>query len=220
MEELEGLLELNKSEGIYIDIGTQVYLEIEGVNFSVTSVFIGMLKDEFMIVTLPKRYKSVQNKLYPGNKIVIKYLFDGSVFAFQTSVIETITNPIKALAIEYPRVVQQRELRTVKRNYVVIPGRVEAKKTEFPIVVFDISKNGLKFKFNENKHNLTSLKENDLVRVYCQFPGASEEAGVLAVVRNVRREQGQLSVGTEFQDISKAFLNPLMHFLYSIEDFS
>ena len=220
MEELEGLLELNKSEGIYIDIGTQVYLEIEGVNFSVTSVFIGMLKDEFMIVTLPKRYKSVQNKLYPGNKIVIKYLFDGSVFAFQTSVIETITNPIKALAIEYPKVVQQRELRTVKRKLVVIPGRVEAKKTEFPIVVFDISKNGLKFKYNENKQNLSTLKENDLVRVYCQFPGASEEVGVLAGVRNVRREQGQLSVGTEFQDVSKAFLTPLMHFLYSIEDFS
>nr|NJM03420.1 flagellar brake protein [Desulfobacula sp.] len=134
MEELEGLLELNKSEGIYIDIGTQVYLEIEGVNFSVTSVFIGMLKDEFMIVTLPKRYKTVQNKLYPGNKIVIKYLFDGSVFAFQTSVIETITNPIKALAIEYPKVVQQRELRIAKRNFVVIPGRVEAKKQNSPLL--------------------------------------------------------------------------------------
>ncbi len=220
MEELEGILELNKSEGIYIDIGTQIYLEIEGVSFSVTSVFIGMLKDEFMIVTLPKRYKSVQNKLFPGNTIIVKYLFDGSVFAFQTSVIETITNPIRALAIEYPKVVQQRELRIVKRNFVVIPGRVEAKKIEFPIVVFDISKNGLRFKYNDNKQNMSTLKEDDQIRVYCQFPGLSEEAGVLAVVRNVRREQGQLSIGTEFQSIPKAFLTPLMHFLYSIEDFS
>ena len=220
MEELEGILELNKSEGIYIDIGTQVYLEIDGVNFSVTSVFIGMLKDEFMIVTLPKRYKSVQNKLFTGNKIIVKYLYDGSVFAFQTSVIETITNPIRALALEYPKVVQQRELRIVKRNFVVIPGRVEAKKTEFPIVVFDISKNGLRFKYNDNKQNMSTLKENDLVRVYCQFPGMSEEVGALSVVRNVRREQGQLSIGTEFQNISKTFLTPLMHFLYSIEDFS
>ena len=105
---------------INIDIGTMVYLEIEGVNFSVTSVFIGMLRDEFMIVTLPKRYKSVQNKLFTGNKIIVKYLFDGSVFAFQTSVIETITNPIKALALEYPKVIQKRELRIVKRNFVVI----------------------------------------------------------------------------------------------------
>lgn len=219
MEELEGILELNKSEGIYIDIGTQVYLEIAGVNFSVTSVFIGMLKDEFMIVTLPKRYKSVQNKLFTGNKIVVKYLFDGSVFAFQTSVIETITNPIKALALEYPKIVQKRELRIVKRNFVVIPGRVEAKKTEFPIVVFDISKNGLRFKYNDDKQNMSTLKENDLVRVYCKFPGISEEVGALSVVRNVKREQGQLSIGIEYQNISKAFLTPLMHFLYSIEDF-
>ncbi len=220
MEELEGILELNKSEGIYIDIGTQVYLDIEGVSFSVTSIFIGMLKDEFMIVTLPKRYKSVQNKLFTGNRIVVKYLFDGSVFAFQTSVIETITNPIKALAIEYPRIVQKRELRIIKRNFVVIPGRVEAKKIEFPIVVFDISKNGLRFKYNDNKENLNILKDNDLVRVYCQFPGLSEEVGALAIVRNVRREQGQLSIGTEFQNVSKTFLTPLMHFLYSIENFS
>lgn len=219
MEELEGILELNKSEGIYIDIGTQVYLEITGVNFSVTSVFIGMLKDEFMIITLPKRYKTVQNKLFAGNKIVIKYLFDGSVFAFQTSVIETITNPIRALALEYPKVIQKRELRIVKRNSVVIPGRVEAKKSEFPIVVFDISKNGLRFKYNDNKPNSMALKEDDLVRVYCQFPGMTEEVGALSIVRNVRREQGQLSIGIEYQNISKAFLTPLMHFLFTIEEF-
>ncbi|MBU1341991.1 MAG: flagellar brake protein [Proteobacteria bacterium] len=220
MEELEGILELNKSEGIYIDIGTKVYLEIEGVNFSVTSIFIGMLKDEFMIVTLPKRYKSVKNKLFPANRMVVKYLYDGSVYAFQTSVIEMITTPIRALAIEYPKVVQKRELRNVKRNSVVIPGRVEAKKTEFSVVVNDISKKGCRFKYLDNKSNITSLREGDLLRIYCQFPGVSDEIGAMACVRNVRREKGQLSIGAEFQDITKAFLTPLMHFLFSIEDFS
>jgi hypothetical protein len=219
MEELEGILELNKSEGIYIDIGTKVYLEIEGVNFSVTSIFIGMLKDEFMIVTLPKRYKSVKNKLFPANKMIVKYLYDGSVFAFQTSVIEMITNPIRALAIEYPKVVQQRELRIIKRNNVVIPGRVEAKKTEFVVVVNDISKKGCRFKYHDNKTNFTSLREGDLLRLYCKFPGVADEIGVMARVRNVAREQGQLSIGAEFQDITKTFLTPLMHFLFSIEDF-
>ena len=220
MEKMEGIFELNKSEGIYIEIGTKVYLEIEGVNFTVTSIFIGMLKDEFMIVTFPKRYKSVKNKLFPGNKMVVKYLQDGSVYAFQTSVIETITTPIRALAIEYPKVVQKRELRVVKRNNVIIPGRVEAKKTEFSAVVFDISKNGCRFKYHDNKSNLTSLREGDLLRVYCQFPGVSDEMGAMACVRNVSREKGQLSIGAEFQDITKTFLTPLMHFLYSIEDFS
>ncbi len=220
MEELEGILELNKSEGMYIDIGTKVYLEIEGVNFSVTSIFIGLLKDEFLILTLPKRYKSVKNKLFPANKMVVKYLYEGSVYAFQSSVIELITTPIRALAIEYPKVVQKRELRIVKRNNVVIPGRVEAKKTEFCVVVFDISKNGCRFQYRDDKSNIASLREGDIMRVYCQFPGVPDEIGAMASVKNVSREKDRLSIGAAFQDMSKAFLTPLMHFLYSIEDFS
>ncbi|MFH2091105.1 MAG: flagellar brake protein [Pseudomonadota bacterium] len=219
MEELEGILELNKTEGVYIDIGTRVYLEIEGVNFSVTSVFVGLLKDEFMIVTLPQRYKSVKDKLFPNNKMVVKYLFDGSVFAFQTSVMEIIITPIRAIAIEYPKVIQKRELRVVKRNHVVIPARVEAKKIEFSVVVNDISKKGCRFKYLDNKAQMNPLREGDLLRVYCQFPGVSDEVGAMACVRNVSREKGHLLIGAQFQDITKTFLNPLMHFLFSIEDF-
>lgn len=219
MDDLEGILELDKKEGIYIDIGTKVYIEIEGVNFSVSSVFIGMLRDEFMLVTFPKRYKSVKNKLFAGNRMVVKYLYDGSVYAFQTNVIETITTPIKAIAMEYPKVVQQRELRVSKRNEVVIPGRIEAKQAEFKIVVFDISKDGLRFKYKENKADFNQLREDDILRVYLKFPGIADEAGVMACVRNCARESGQLSVGAEFQDMTKNFLTPLMHFLYSIEDF-
>ncbi len=218
MEEMEEIFELDKSEGVYIDIGAQVYIDIDGVDFTVTSIFIGLLKDEFLIVTLPKRFRSVKNKLYPGSKMVVKYLYDGCVFAFQTSVIEIITNPIRTLALEYPKIVQQRELRIIKRNNVVIPGRVEAKKTEFPIVIFDISKNGCRFTYHDTK-NITTLKEGDRLRVYCRFPGISEEIGALAIVRNVKREQKQISVGTKFQDMTKTFLNPLMHFLFSIEGF-
>jgi hypothetical protein len=219
MEELEGLLELDKSAGIYIEIGNKVYLEIDGVNFSVTCIFIGMLQSEFMLITFPKRYKSVKNKLFPGNKMVVKYLYDGSVFAFQANVIETITNPIKAIAIEYPKVVQERELRNFKRNDVVIPGRIEAKNVELKAIIFDISKKGCRFKYNDNQKNMNALREGDIVRLYLQFPGVADETGAMACVRNVKRIKGQLSIGVEFQDVSKIFLTVLMHFLYSIEDF-
>jgi len=218
MEGMEEIFELDESEGFCIDIGTQVYIDIEGVDFTVTSIFIGLLKNEFLIITLPRRFRSVKNKLYPGSKMVVKYLHDGCVFAFQTSVIETITNPIRTLALEYPKIVQQRELRTVKRNNVVIPGRVEAKRTEFPIVIFDISKKGCRFSYHATE-NMTTLKEGDILRIYCRLPGLSGEIGAMAIVRNVKREQKQISVGIKFQDITKTFLTPLMHFLFAIEGF-
>lgn len=215
MDELEGLLELNKSKGIYIDIGTKMYLEIDGVTFSVTSVFIGLLKDEFLLITLPRKFKSVQNKLYAGNKMIVKYLYEGSVYAFQTSVIEMITTPIRALALEYPKVVQERELRTAKRRAVVIPGRIEAKKQESTVVVDDISPKGCRFLFQEKMN----LREDDILRIYCRFPGFADDVGAMACIRNITRIKGNLSVGAEFQDPTKDFLNPLMHFLISIEGF-
>ena len=219
MEDSEGIFELNKNDGVFIDIGTQVYLEIEGVTFSVTSIFIGLLKDEFMIITLPKRYKSVKTKLFAGNTTVVKYLFNGCVYAFQTSIIEMITTPIKALTLGYPKVIQERELRGTKRNDVVIPGRIEAKKTEFAVIVNDINKHGCRFKYLDRKSTAAPLREGDILRIYCQFPGFADEIGAMACVRNVRREKGQLSIGAEFQDMTKTFLTPLMHFLFSIEDF-
>ena len=176
---------------------------------------IGLLQDEFLLITLPKKYKSVQSKLYAGNQMVVKYLHGGSVYAFQTSVIEMITDPIRALALEYPKVVQHRELRNNKRRPVVIPGRVEAKKSEFPIIVNDISKKGCQFRHQDR----IPLREGDLLRIYCKFPGFSEETGAMACVRNVRREGGTLSIGAEFQDTTQEFLMPLMHFLLSIEGF-
>jgi c-di-GMP-binding flagellar brake protein YcgR len=219
MEKLEGIVQLDKANNIYIDIGNRVYLEIDGVNFSAICIFIGMLRDEFMIITFPKQYKTIKNQLFSGNKMVVKYLYDGSVYAFKTSVIETITSPIKAIAIEYPKVVQQRELRVVKRNDVVIPGKIEAKNIEFKAVVFDISKKGCRFTYKDKKSNVTALRESALLRVYMQFPGVADEIGVMACIRNVKKEHGKLSIGAEFQDITKPFLTALMHFLYSIEDY-
>ncbi|MBA3009756.1 MAG: flagellar brake protein [Proteobacteria bacterium] len=217
MEEIEGILELSKAKGIYIDIGTKLYLDIDGVSFSVTSIFVGMLKDEFLIITLPRRYKNIQNKLFRGNKMVVKYLFDGSVFAFQTSVIEMITNPIKALAVEYPKVVQEQELRVVKRNNVVIPSRINIDTQVVNVVVFDINKKGCCFKIQDKK---VSLVPGDAITIFCKLPGSSTEITTKACVRNIRKEENYLSIGTEFEDLDRSFLDPLITFLFTIEDFA
>ncbi|WP_300458530.1 flagellar brake protein [Desulfobacula sp.] len=218
MGALDRILELDTFESRYIDIGTKVYLETEEGRFSVTSIFVGMLTDEFMIITPPKGDNAIKDKLFPGRKMVVKYLYDGSIYAFQTSVIEMITTPISALVIHFPKGVQQRELRVAKRNNVVIPGRIEINKTGFDVLVNDINKNGCRFKYRDNTKKI-ALREGDFLRLYCRFPGVSDEIGAMACVRNVRKEQGQVFIGLEFQDMTKTFLTPLIHFLYTIKEF-
>jgi len=115
-------------------------------------------------------------------------------------------------------VVQQRELRIAKRNTVVVPGRVEVKNKNFSMVVLDISKKGCRFKYRDTI-SMASLREGDLLRLFCQFPGVADEIGAMAVVKNIKRAQGQFTIGVEFQDVTKPFLMPLIQFLFSIEDF-
>ncbi len=216
MEGVEALFNLKKSQALNIDIGTKVYLSIEGVSFNVSSIFVGLLDDEYVIITLPKRFKTVQSKLFPGNKMVVKYLHSGSLYAFQTAIIEIITRPIRTIAIEYPKIVQNQELRGTRRNNVAIPARVEIKRHDLPVVVFDISRHGCCFRFQETRKGLVTFKEGDSLRIHCLLPGVAYELSAMASIRNVRRENTMLSIGIEFSEANNQFISPLTKFIASI----
>ncbi|WP_320040554.1 flagellar brake protein [uncultured Desulfobacter sp.] len=216
MEGEEAFLNLKKPQALNIDIGTKVYLTIEGVSFNVSSIFVGLLDDEYVIITLPQKYKTVQTKLYPGNKMIVKYLYNGSLYAFQAAIIEIITRPIRAIAIEYPKIVQNQDLRVVRRNNVAIPGRVEFKSHALQVVVFDVSRHGCCFRFQETRKSKVAFKENDTLKIYCLLPGVSNELSAMASIRNIRREDATLSIGVEFFQVNNQFISPLTEFIASI----
>nr|WP_319396190.1 flagellar brake protein [uncultured Desulfobacter sp.] len=192
---------------------------IEGVNFNVSSIFVGLLDDEYVIITLPQKYKTVQTKLFPGNKMIVKYLHNGSLYAFQAEIIEMITQPIRAIAIEYPKIVQNQDLRIVRRNNVAIPGRVEFKSHALQVVVFDISRHGCCFRFQETKRGKVGLKEDDTLKIYCLLPGVPHELTAMASVRNIRRENVTLSIGIEFLEANNQFISPLTEFIAAIDGY-
>ena len=216
MEGVEAFFNQKKSQALNIDIGTKVYLSIEGVSFNVSSIFVGLLEDEYVIITLPKRFKAVQTKLFPGNKMVVKYLHDGSLYAFQSAIIEIITRPIRTIAIEYPQIVQNQELRGTRRNDVAIPARVEFKSHELQVVVFDISRHGCCFRFEEIRKGQVTFKEGEKLRIHCLLPGVAYELGAMAAIRNIRREGTKLSIGVQFNDVNNQFISPLTKFISSI----
>lgn len=217
MEDTDTTAVLSKSGRVDIDIGNRVFMDINGKSTTVTGIFIGMLKNRFLLTTVPNRYEQVKSGLVNGNTIKVKYLYNGAVFAFKTKVMGKIVSPVKALVLAYPKVVQQQALRENKRNEVKIPGRVKTKRRETKVVIFDINRTGCCFKIPEPAGNLA---ENDTIRLYCKFPGIPDESASQAVVRNLRKMEKIISIGTEFIDPPEAFQDNLTEFLVAIEDFS
>lgn len=202
---------------VSIDIGTRVFLDIPDIGFSVVSSFVGMVESEYLIISLPTRFDKVKVRLYNGNRIKAKYLYDGSVYAFHTRILETITTPVKVLILSFPKKVQQQELRGMKRNNVVIPGKVEINSALVNVVIFDINQGGCCFKVADLER---FAPKKETIRLACKFPGVPQEIFIRAQIRNIRRENNFISVGAEFREPDPAFQEALMDFLVSIQDFS
>ncbi len=217
--DLDELMEIDQAGKIVIEIGAKLFVHIEGVDFTVNSIFVGMKANEYVIITPPAKYSNIKSKLYPGNSIIVKYLYDGTVYAFQSSIIEIITEPINVVAIRYPKLVQNQELRNTKRFHCVTPARATARTWDIPVVIFDINKKGCRFKYQETNNKNVRFKINDRFMLHVKFPGVSDEQTVSAKVKNIHRKGKQLLIGVEYEDVESRYLEKLGRFLFSVDGF-
>ncbi len=90
-----------------IEPGTQLHVGIQGVGVTLTSEYIGMIKEECIIIKAPSPFMQIKQKLFPGNRLVLKYSYQDSSIIFQTTIIETIKKP-RIVILDYPDAVQKK----------------------------------------------------------------------------------------------------------------
>ena len=101
---------LNQGVRLALEIGLNLKVELEGVDLPLESSFVGFI-NEFIIITPPMPYSKIQHKLYDGAEMLIRYFYNGTIFAFQTKLYAHVEKPINLLFIEYPKLIQKSELR-------------------------------------------------------------------------------------------------------------
>ncbi len=215
--ELDDIMEIDQTSKIAIEIGSKLFVDIDGVDFTVNSIFVGMRVNEYMIITPPAKSANIKSKIYPGNAILVKYLYDGTVYAFQSAIIEFIVEPINIIAIQYPRLVQHQELRDTKRSPCVIPAKAGTRTMDVPIVVFDINKKGCRFKYQENRDKKIRFHLNDAFTLHIKLPGISEEQSARVRVKNIQRQNNQVEIGVVYEAVQSMFLKRLADYLFSVD---
>ncbi len=217
--EFQNFDQLAEINNIIIEIGTKLHLEIEGVSYPVVSVFVGMSFNEYVVIKIPTHINSIKEKLFSGNSIVVKYIFKGTVFAFQTDLIEMLTAPVRALILRYPKIVQNHELRGTKRNKCFIPTNLIVRKNKKKGVIKDINKSGcrclLKIKQDERKF----FQINDEIALSSKFPGIAKEQLIVGNIKNIRPVGRELDLGIEFKQTPDDIDSIIMTYILSIEEF-
>ena len=74
-------------KSFFFPVGLPLQIEISGVSLRMSSVSVGYLAGNWLIIKYPSTgtFGSIASKLFKGNKITVRYVNEGDVFGFQSS---------------------------------------------------------------------------------------------------------------------------------------
>ena len=206
---------------ISLEIGIPIQLKMEGVAFPLQSVLVGMEIDEYLIIKIPAQYTNVKHKLTTGVDIIVRYLYRGTVYGFQTKLIEIITKPVKLLFLEYPKIIEHYDLRSQKRAESIFPATITIKDKTNHGAIIDVSKNGCRCHIlNSRREPLPPVQIDDEILLKCKFPGVQGDREVFGRIKNIRRSRKELILGVEFSKLELEIHDLISQYIYAVEDFS
>lgn len=191
-----------------IEVGSQLQVEIEGIPSRHQTTFLGMELFEYLIIKIPVfphkiRLGDIKHKLFPGNQITVRYLYEGSVFGFQTKLIEALFMPKRWLVLEYPEAIAQHDLRSEKRIDSFLPTTTNIKDKETQGIIVDINQNGCRYLIKAVKDmKFPPVQMDDQITLRCQFPGEQDEQVVSGIVKNIKRDSQEMALGIQFRKMT------------------
>ncbi len=132
---------INRSQRLFIELGTALLLEPETPDRTVTSQLTGMQVGSYLIVQLTEN-NWIQARLSEGEHLSARYILSDDVFKFKTTVIRILKNPDYLLFLAYPDVVKSCNVRTEKRVECFLPVSITLETHCLSGVIVNINQKG------------------------------------------------------------------------------
>lgn len=209
----------NLGKRIAIDIGVLIKVELEGIEIPLQSSIVGLEANKYIIIKTPEPFNRIEHKLFKGNSLIIRYIADGTVYAFQSNVIEIITKPLSLLFVEYPKIIQRHDLRDQRRVNCHIPTHVNFDGKENIGCILDIAVSGCRCLVKgTNNPNLITYDLDDRLTLKCIIPGIKEVATLRGKIKNLKRTRKEIDLGINFDiDQPKESRRMIAWFLSTID---
>lgn len=189
---------------------------------------IGYEIGNYLILKYPAVFnvQEYSDVLQEGNTVVVRYIIEGEkgeCVAFSTTIRSITTLNEKLIFLNYPKSVENRQLRSAQRQQSHIPAKIEMIKdngeragTSISGIIRDISDKGCQFSFKSAGSNTQAKKAKIMLSIY--FGATTKPVEVSAMIRNSRNESGVIFVGIQFEDVENKPLSELLESL-AIDNF-
>jgi PilZ domain. len=204
-----------------LNLGTTFRLQIEGAKRRLSSELIGIDDGRYLIIKMPPLHtmENVSNLLIKGNEITAKYMYKGTMFGFQSPIIDLIHKPFKLVFIKYPEKIDSYDVRGYKRVECFLPANIKIAEHIIEGCITDISRAGCLFVIETPEHEsrVNVLELSKEVRIGFNLPGIAEELSVDAKQKSFKKDTEGTSIGIEFIKIDSSDQTKLFGFLSKAE---
>lgn len=188
------------------EFGTEIQLEIDGVASRLQTQLIGIDTDRILIVKTPtmSQIGGINVKLFAGNRVIVRYVFEGVVYGFETAIVEAISSPLRLLFLAYPKLVTARTIRSNPRVNTSLPARLKAGETGADGTVTDISISGCQLEIRrQHLPETAKLAVDAEVELTLQLPGVSGDFQIRGKLRSLRTGERKLEAGISFGELEE-----------------
>jgi hypothetical protein len=173
---------------------------------------IGIDLGNYVLIKFPLKlnHSDYKDVLVAGTSVIVRYILEGEhgeCVAFATTIQQVLMLPNRMILLNYPKRIENRQLRTSQREKTHLPAQISQNKTADKLAgncingyIVDISAKGCQFSFRpeEGKGGLKKCP----VFIAISIVGSDEPLIIKAHVKNNRRDNANILVGIMFDDIS------------------
>lgn len=185
----------------HLETGLTVQVEVPGSKRQSAAKVVGSDEENLIVLRLPNDAATDSGKLFKGNSIVLRYVFDGIAYGFQCTSRGTISTPERLLFLAFPAIVATKSLREHQRQRCGFPGELLDGDDSRAVHILDISTTGMLLQFFEPPERLDEEEGDEVddtfepaetfpvdttLSIKFSLPGSTDALASECVVRNVQ----------------------------------
>ena len=212
----------------FLSVGTPLQVEIEGITVRLNSICVGWLRDHYLIIKQPSTgFGSISSKLFNGNRITVRFINNGDIYAFQSEIMESSSSP-RLIFLAYPKLVVRHSLRGSRRVICNLPA--ELKKDLDPLdilpeslcgIISDVSTSGCGFEMvrSSDSQKLPDIAVDEPVSLKVRLPGFEEWVELSGHVKRIQRDGRRLNLGIKFRNTDGRREDTIAEYIQAVERF-
>ena len=182
--------------------GTQLLISLGGLDERLKTVFVGLERGRHFMFRTPRRAlgNGVYDYLYAGNQIIVRYLQNGHIWAFDSRIQSYMVKPHPLVFTDFPKSVQAHSLRKEHRIECFFPSTLMLKDIRWQGMIQDLSRTGCGLTF-ESISTPRLPKVGESLLLDCPLFGAVGHDRIHCDVRRVGHEKGAVNLGVTFSNL-------------------